>query len=143
MNQVSRTIGWREAENLATRATWATIRTCLFSEAPGEWIIENVATLPAYRRRGLGNALLAEILAKGRRKGCRRAQISVLIGNTPAQQAYEKVGFQVVDERRHPDFEALVGASGIRRLAARIDYEQGEHPCSRSATIIPLAKLFR
>jgi ribosomal protein S18 acetylase RimI-like enzyme len=38
------------------------------------------------------------------------------IGNTPAQKAYEKHGFKVVDEKRHPAFEEEIGSPGMVRL---------------------------
>jgi ribosomal protein S18 acetylase RimI-like enzyme len=66
----------------------------------GTWIVENVGTRPDCRRRGLVHALLEDALASGRRSGCMTAQISCLIGNDPAQRAYEQVGFRVVEERR-------------------------------------------
>ena len=78
--------------------------------------MESVAALPAFRRRGLVKAMLHEALDKGVGRGYHLAQISVLIGNTPAQCAYEKVGFKVADEKRHPDFLAAVGEPGMRRL---------------------------
>jgi RimJ/RimL family protein N-acetyltransferase len=56
------------------------------------------------------------VLDQGRKKGHGIAQISVLIGNTPAQYAYEKIGFKVADEKRNPDFLAVVGEPGMRRL---------------------------
>lgn len=82
----------------------------------GVWIVENVATRPEYRRRGLVDALLAATLERGRELGATRAGISVLIGNDPAQRAYEKAGFRVFQEKRNPDFEALWGCPGIRAL---------------------------
>ena len=45
-----------------------------------------------------------------------RSQISHLIGNTPAQTAYERVGFETIKEKRHPDFEAAFGSPGIARM---------------------------
>jgi hypothetical protein len=39
-----------------------------------------------------------------------------ITGNTAAQRAYEKTGFGVADERRHPEFEATVGAPRITLL---------------------------
>ncbi|HZC44953.1 MAG TPA: hypothetical protein VE243_00675, partial [Candidatus Acidoferrum sp.] len=51
-----------------------------------------------------------------RRKGRKVGQISVLIGNDPAQKAYEKAGFKVADEKRHPEFQRAVGEPGMRRL---------------------------
>jgi translation initiation factor 4G len=83
---------------------------------PGVWIVENVATRPEYRRRGLVDALLGAMLDRGRQRGATQADIGVLIGNDPAQRAYEKVGFRVVEEKRHPDFEAVWGSPGVRAL---------------------------
>lgn len=116
MGEVAQQAGWGAAESTALWERFAPIATCLSDEVEDAWIIENVATLAPYRRRGLTHALLTHALAEGKRQGYRLAQISVLIGNTPAQQAYEKVGFHVQDEKRHPSFAAVVGEPGMRRL---------------------------
>jgi len=116
IGEVAQQVGWGAAESNALWERFAPIATCLSDEIEDAWIIENVATLAMYRRRGLTNALLTHVLEDGRRQGYRLAQISVLIGNTPAQQAYEKVGFHVQDEKRHPSFAAVVGEPGMRRL---------------------------
>ncbi len=78
---------------------------CIPDDAEGAWIIDSVATVPGARRRGIVDRLLEEILEKGRRQGFCRAQINIYIGNIPAQRAYEKHGFKVVDEKRHSAFE--------------------------------------
>jgi ribosomal protein S18 acetylase RimI-like enzyme len=83
---------------------------------PGTWIVESVATHPDYRRRGLVDALLTEVLARGRQRGATRAGIGVMIGNDRAQRAYEKAGFRVFAEKRHPDYEAQWGSPGLRAL---------------------------
>jgi ribosomal protein S18 acetylase RimI-like enzyme len=116
MEEVADELGWDEAERSAPWERFAPISTCISDEAEGSWIVESVATLPAFRRRGLVNVLLNEALDKGLGKGYHLAQISVLIGNTPAQCAYERVGFNVEDEKRHPDFLAVMGEPGMRRL---------------------------
>ena len=108
--------GWTSAELAEANRRLAPFMTCVAEPPPGAWIVEFVATLPPFRRQGLGTALLEEIVARGRRAGHGLAQIEVLIGNTPAQRAYEKVGFRVVGERTHPDFEAALHCPGIRRL---------------------------
>ena len=84
--------------------------------APGAWIVENVATRAEYRRRGLIDALLPAILERGRQRGATDADIGVMIGNDPAQRAYEKAGFHVTGEKRHPDFERVWGCPGLRAL---------------------------
>jgi ribosomal protein S18 acetylase RimI-like enzyme len=83
---------------------------------PGAWIIEDVATLPQYRRRGLVDALMREIMRRGRDKGATVSDIGVFIGNDSAQKAYEKAGYVVVEEKRDPDFEAVYKTPGVRTL---------------------------
>ncbi len=86
-------------------------------ESPDDaWVVEWVATKPDFRGRGLVRSLLAKILQEGRDKGYRRAQISLLIGNHPAQHAYESAGFKAVDEKRHPEFETAFGSPGTLRM---------------------------
>ncbi len=100
--------GWRRA---------GAILRCQQDHAAGAWIVENVATLPEFRGRGLIDALLNAILAEGRRRGANVAEVGVLIGNEPAQAAYEKVGFAVVGEKRRADFEAAYHCPGMRHLS--------------------------
>ena len=64
--------------------------------------------------------LLAAMLDRGRGRGAGAADIGVLIGNDPAQCAYEKAGFRVTGEKRHPEFEAVYGCPGIRSLGRSI-----------------------
>ena len=89
---------------------------CIPDEVAGAWIIDSVATVPEFRRKGIVGKLLEEILEKGRKQGFHLAQINMYIGNFPAQRAYEKHGFKVIDEKRHPDFEAEIGSPGMMRL---------------------------
>jgi RimJ/RimL family protein N-acetyltransferase len=65
-------------------------------------------------------ALIESALAKGRAAGFRRATISFLIGNEPAERAYAKAGFVFAEERRDPAFEAIIGAPGFRMFARPI-----------------------
>jgi GNAT superfamily N-acetyltransferase len=116
VQEVAIEIGWTEADLGAVEKRVEPTLTCMPEETEGAWIIENVATLPEFRRRGLIHVLLEEILEKGRHGGYQLAQTAFMIGNTPVQRAYEKVGFKIVDEKRHPDFEAALGSPGIARL---------------------------
>jgi ribosomal protein S18 acetylase RimI-like enzyme len=96
--------------------TAAQVLDCIPEEIDGAWIIESVATLPDFRRRGLVDRLLEETMQQARKKGFRLAQINIYIGNTPAQRAYEKHGFKVLDEKRDPVFESEIGSPGMARL---------------------------
>jgi translation initiation factor 4G len=84
------------------------------------WIVEHVATKPEFRRQGLVERLIAAQLDLGRGRGATTADIGVLIGNDPAQRAYEKCGFAVIGEKRHPEFEAAYGSPGVRALRRAI-----------------------
>ncbi len=89
---------------------------CIPPAVEGAWVIDSVATLPEFRRRGIASKLLDNIVEIGRGKGFRRAQINIYIGNVPAQRAYEKHGFKLVDEWRDPYFEQEIGSPGMARM---------------------------
>jgi ribosomal protein S18 acetylase RimI-like enzyme len=74
------------------------ITACIPPSIKGAWEIDSVATLPAFRRMEIVDELLDNVLNLGRERGYRQAQISIYIGNTPAQRAYEKYGFRLLDE---------------------------------------------
>jgi translation initiation factor 4G len=84
------------------------------------WVIENVAVLPDFRRRGVINALLMEVLDKGRQRAYRYAELGMLIGNLPAQRAYEKAGMVVVEEMTDPEFEEIFGSPGMARMVVEL-----------------------
>lgn len=93
---------------------------CWVQGGDGDWLLEHVATLPAYRGRGLVQALIDHALGAGKAAGFRRASISFLIGNEAAERCYAKAGFALAEEKRDPAFEALTGAPGFRRFARAI-----------------------
>ncbi len=116
MQNVQRQNDWTQADEKASADRSQPVWKCTFDTLEGAWVIESVATLPEFRRRGLVDSLMAEILEAGRARGHRIAQLTILIGNVAAQRAYEKAGFSVMDEKRHPDFEAALGAPGFIRM---------------------------
>ena len=118
--QVSEKLGRSRADRVAAMERTQPFLSCAPEEAEGAWVLENVATSPEFRRRGLIDTLLRRALQEGCERGFGLAQIGVLIGNSAAQRAYEKVGFKVVDEKRTSAFEATFGCPGIRRLLQQI-----------------------
>jgi translation initiation factor 4G len=120
VREASRAIGRTEADDAAGWERAGSITRLSLEHAPGAWIVENVATRPEFRRRGLVDRLLAEILERGRDRGASVAEIGVFIGNDPAQRAYEKAGFAVVQEVRDAEFEAAYGCPGARELRRAI-----------------------
>lgn len=87
---------------------------------PCAWIIENVATRPDYRRRGLIRLLLEAVLARGRALHAERCELGLLTGNEPAQRAYEDVGFTVASEKRSAEFQKTWGCPGITLMAREL-----------------------
>ena len=120
MAEVARSLAWSDDEQDAMWPRGAYMFTCILEPDDDAWTIENVATLPVHRGRGLARALLGEALEEGRAKGFTRAQITFLIGNEPAERTYAGAGFTFDDERRHPDFEAAVGSPGLRRFVREL-----------------------
>ncbi|MBW2291962.1 MAG: GNAT family N-acetyltransferase [Deltaproteobacteria bacterium] len=93
--------------------------TCSSDDEQGAWVIEWVACLEAFRRRGLIRELLQAILERGRERGHKLSQIGLLLGNISAQRAYEDVGFEIEYEKTDPSFEAAIGCPGMARLLLR------------------------
>jgi ribosomal protein S18 acetylase RimI-like enzyme len=116
MQNVQRQKGWTQEDEKASADRSAPVWHCTFDTLDGAWVVESVATLPEFRRCGLADSLVAEILRNGSDRGNRIAQLTILIGNVAAQRAYAKAGFRVEGEKRHPDFEAVLGAPGFMRM---------------------------
>src|ERR1700709_2307345 len=107
-------IGKAEQEQLWPRGRF------MMSATTGEddcWTVENVATWPEFRGRGVARGLIEHMLGDMARSGPKRAQISFLIGNDAAEHAYRACGFQFAEDKTAKDFEAAMGVPGIRRLA--------------------------
>lgn len=66
----------------------------------GVWIvldeahITNIAILPEYRGRKLGEALLKKVMEISKVKGAETATLEVRVSNTAARALYKKLGFQ-------------------------------------------------
>jgi ribosomal protein S18 acetylase RimI-like enzyme len=56
-----------------------------------------VGTRPAYRRQGLGRAVLLECLRRMQERGMQRVSVSTGVTNLPAIRLYEGVGFRIVN----------------------------------------------
>ncbi len=92
------------------------ILNCIPESVEGAWVIDSVAAVLEFRRKGIVSKLLEEILLKGRQQGFKRAQINIYIGNVAAQRLYEKHGFKILDEIRDPYFETQIGSPGMSRM---------------------------
>jgi ribosomal protein S18 acetylase RimI-like enzyme len=106
-------IGAAEQEQLWPRGRF------MMSATTGDddcWTIENVATAAEFRGRGVAQALIEHMLGEMRHSGPKRAQISFLIGNAPAEKCYRACGFEFAEDKTAKDFQAAMSVPGIRRL---------------------------
>ena len=118
--EVVETTGLGASDLAAISQRGAYAAGCWVQGGEGDWLVEHVASLPAFRGRGLVQALIDRALAAGKAAGFARASITFLIGNDPAERCYAKAGFAFAEEKRDPAFEAVTGAPGFRRFARAI-----------------------
>ncbi|HLN60436.1 MAG TPA: ribosomal protein S18-alanine N-acetyltransferase [Symbiobacteriaceae bacterium] len=55
--------------------------------------VTNIAVLPEYRGRGLGEHMMLELISRAVHRGASRMTLEVRATNTPAQNLYRKLGF--------------------------------------------------
>ncbi len=85
-----------------------------FLTKPGLYL-EDLFVLPAYRRRGIGKALLTYLAQQAIAKGCGRLEWSVLDWNEPAIAFYQRMGADVL-----PDWRICrVTNNSLNQLAAQ------------------------
>ncbi len=84
---------------------------------PGHWRIRGMATAPAARGRGLGSAVLAELVRHALARGAVRVWCNA---RTPARAFYERGGFRVVSGEfelpgigPHVRMELAVASEGV------------------------------
>jgi GNAT superfamily N-acetyltransferase len=95
-------------------------RSCWVQGGEGDWLIEHVACQPAFRGRGLMQALLGRALQAGQAAGYARASISFVIDNDVAERCYARAGFRFAEEKRDGACEAITGSPGFRRFVRAI-----------------------
>lgn len=75
---------------------------CGYTEVCGEANIDNVVVDPTRRNCGIGQAMLRELIQKGRAAGVEAFTLEVRVSNRIAIHLYEKFGFQ--SEGIRPNF---------------------------------------
>jgi translation initiation factor 4G len=109
--------GWTDAQTQAAFTRASPMFGCMIDPTPGAWLVESVATRPAARGHGLAQALVAHVQDEGRRRGLRKAELTLMIGNTAAQRVYERAGFAITAEKRDAAFEAAIGCPGLAKMS--------------------------
>lgn len=81
----------REGE-LACLALYRILRTSRGSVV----FIDDLVTRPDLRSHGIGDAMLAQVEARGRRAGCERVELDSGVSNGGAQRFYERHGYAAI-----------------------------------------------
>jgi len=78
----------------------------------GEAELESIVVAPQLRSRGIGTALLAEVIHRARAQGARQLDLEVRASNTAAMRLYQRLGLRETGRRegyyRHPDEDAVL-----------------------------------
>lgn len=74
---------------------------CGFLQVLDEADITNVAVDEAFRKRGVGKAMLTELLKLGQERGVTGFTLEVRESNLPAQALYESLGFSACGIRKN------------------------------------------
>lgn len=83
--------------------------------AAGEYYIDSLAVLPAWRGQGIGRALLREALNQAARLGIPQATIAVDPDNSKARSLYESLGFRHQGDIHifGHDYQKMATATGL------------------------------
>lgn len=63
--------------------------------------ITNIAIHPKYRRRGIGQALMEQLIVQAKKRGAAGISLEVRIGNVAARALYERMGFSMSGIRKN------------------------------------------
>ncbi len=100
----------------------------LRSGSTDQWLIGNVAVLPAFRRRGIGRKLVMAAVEGARARGAKRIVLDVVAGNVPAYELYESLGFEHFDSSVELAFDTTNGMP--QPVACPEEYVIGERKLS-------------
>ncbi|MBE3100540.1 MAG: GNAT family N-acetyltransferase [Planctomycetes bacterium] len=70
--------------------------------------LRRLAVLPAHRRRGCGQALVAHVVAEARRLGARRVTLGLWATAPELRRWYERRGFTITETKTYPDLPLAV-----------------------------------
>ena len=83
--------------------------------------LAHLAVVPELRGRGVGRALIDQLVGAAREAGRRRVALDVAASNPRAEALYRRAGFKVISERRSHLANAHVRVPDHRRMERVID----------------------
>jgi len=96
--------------------------------------VQTIAVVPEYEGRGIGTALLTDLIAEGRRRGAADILLEVRADNPRAQQLYVRFGFEQIHVRKRyyrDGVDALImrlQLEDVLTLHQEIVHEESLHP---------------
>jgi len=79
---------------------------CVFYRNEGEYMyFGRLAVLPAYRNRGIAALLIEYVEQRTREQGLPRVRLGVRVALPHLRARYERLGYRVIEERRHAGYE--------------------------------------
>jgi ribosomal-protein-alanine N-acetyltransferase len=81
------------ARSILAQISGKIVAYVLFWLLPDEVDIHNIAVHTSFRRQGIGQALLRQVVAEARNRNSSRLTLEVRVSNIAAQKLYESVGF--------------------------------------------------
>jgi predicted N-acetyltransferase YhbS len=84
-----------------------------------------LAVLPAYRNRGISAALIAYVEQRARELGLPRVQLGVRVALPHLRARYERLGYNVVEQRSHPGYAEPTYLVMEKLLSRQGDEETG------------------
>jgi ribosomal protein S18 acetylase RimI-like enzyme len=81
------------------------------------WWIVGLGVRPLYRQRGIGEALVSEVLTRLRKNGVSEVRLEVNQASRPAVELYRKLGFEETGADERTDYGFLRMVLGLRKDA--------------------------
>ncbi|MBE1162470.1 GNAT family N-acetyltransferase [Dyella acidiphila] len=83
-----------QAEFLVLEHRHAPVGRLYVSRQKEDWLVVDIGLMPAYRGKGVGSALLQQLLAAAERHGARSVALHVEQHNVRAHKLYRELGFR-------------------------------------------------
>jgi ribosomal protein S18 acetylase RimI-like enzyme len=109
--------GWNHQQQIDLLAGFGVFSRCLPMGYDQDWVLEYIATKPAFRGSGVTRELLKDLLECGREAGVKKAKVAYVMGNEAAKKSYRKLGFKKVHEIVDSEFEAQYGVPGVVHMS--------------------------
>jgi len=87
---------------------------------PGELLMDGIAVRQAYRGRGIGSRLLAEIVDYAGTHEFSCVRLDVIDTNSGARRLYERSGFTAVKSESFPYLRWLLGFGGVTTMTLEL-----------------------